>query len=122
MALGYLVDASVLTRLAHGTVRAALEPLAARGEAGRAAISDLEIGFSARSEAEWAELLGALGELRSVEVTAADLHRALDVQRELARRRRRGRKIPDLLVAAAAERKGLVVQVSLCRQRVPESS
>lgn len=109
MALGYLVDTSVLTRLAHGTVRAALEPLAARGEAARTTISDLEIGLSARSEAEWTELLGALGELRSVEIAATDLHRALDIQRELAQRRLRGRKIPDLLVAAAAERRGLVV-------------
>ncbi len=38
-----------------------------------------------------------------------DVRRALDVQRRLARRRLRGRKVPDLLVAAAAERAGLVV-------------
>lgn len=109
MALGFLVDTSVLTRLSDASVRAALEPLAASGEAGRTTISDLEIGFSARSEREWTELLGALGELPSVEITATDLQRALEVQRELARRRLRGRKIPDLLVAAAAERSGLVV-------------
>ena len=109
MALGFLVDTSVLTRLSDASVRAALEPLAASGEAGRTTISDLEIGFSARSEREWTELLGALSELPSVEITATDLQRALEVQRELARRRLRGRKIPDLLVAAAAERSGLVV-------------
>lgn len=109
MALGYLVDTSVLTRLAHPSIRTALEPLAALGEAGRTTISDLEVGFSARNEEEWADLLAALGELPSVEVAGADFRRALEVQRLLAGRRLRGRKVPDLLVAAAAERTGLVV-------------
>lgn len=39
----------------------------------------------------------------AVETTAAHLRRALQVQRLLARRSRRGRKIPDLLIAVAAE-------------------
>ena len=38
-----------------------------------------------------------------VETTAAHIARALRVQRLLAERSKRGRKIPDLLVAAAAE-------------------
>jgi predicted nucleic acid-binding protein len=109
LALSYLADTSVLTRLAHPSVRAALEPLATRGEVGRTTISDLEVGFSARSEEEWTDLLAALAELRSVEVTATDVRRAIDVQRLLARQRQRGRKVPDLLVAAAAERRGLVL-------------
>lgn len=107
MALGYLVDTSVLTRLVHRPVRAALEPLAAMGEVGRTTISDLEIGFSARNGDEWERLVGAVGELLSVEVTAADFHRALEVQRLLARRTLRGRKVPDLLVAAAGERRAV---------------
>jgi predicted nucleic acid-binding protein len=109
VALAYLVDTSVLTRLAQPSVRAAVEPLAARGEAGRTTISDLEVGFSARDEEDWARLSAALAEFGSVEITPADVHRALDVQRLLARRRLRGRKVPDLLVAAAAERAGLAV-------------
>ncbi len=109
MALGYLVDTSVLTRLGHPSVRAALEPLAALGEAGRTTISDLEVGFSARDGEEWTRLQAALEELVSVEITEADVHRALEVQRDLARSRLRGRKVPDLLFAAAAERRGLVV-------------
>lgn len=44
-----------------------------------------------------------------VEITAAHLRRALQVQRSLASKSQRGRKIPDLLVAAAAEEHGLVV-------------
>jgi predicted nucleic acid-binding protein len=61
MALTHLVDTSVLTRLAEPTVRAALEPLAALGRVGSAGISDLEVGFSARSVREWDELQNALG-------------------------------------------------------------
>jgi len=38
-----------------------------------------------------------------VDTTAAHVRRALQVQRLLAQRSQRGRKIPDLLVAAAAE-------------------
>jgi predicted nucleic acid-binding protein len=44
-----------------------------------------------------------------VETTGAHLRRARQVQRMLAGRHQRGRKVPDLLVAAAAEAKRLVV-------------
>ncbi|MGI8730133.1 MAG: PIN domain-containing protein, partial [Solirubrobacteraceae bacterium] len=44
-----------------------------------------------------------------VETTAAHLRRALQVQRLLAQRSQRGRKIPDLLIAAAAEQLDVVV-------------
>jgi predicted nucleic acid-binding protein len=44
-----------------------------------------------------------------VETTAEHLHRALQVQRLLAERSQRGRKIPDLLIAAAAEQLALTV-------------
>ncbi|MFZ0215874.1 MAG: PIN domain-containing protein, partial [Candidatus Dormiibacterota bacterium] len=70
---------------------------------GRVAVSDLEIGFSARDADEWDRLLCALNAFESLETTAAHVSRALEVQRLLAGRRLRGRKIPDLLVAAAAE-------------------
>jgi hypothetical protein len=44
-----------------------------------------------------------------VETTAGHLRRARQVQRALASRSQRGRKIPDLLIAAAAEEAGLVL-------------
>jgi len=53
MALTHLLDSSALTRLHHAAVRDAIEPAAARGELARAGISDLEIGYSARSTTEW---------------------------------------------------------------------
>jgi predicted nucleic acid-binding protein len=109
MALTHLVDTSVLTRLAEPTVRAALEPLAAVGRVGRSGISDLEIGFSARTAREWDQLQGALGVFALIETDARHMKRARQVQRMLASRSQRGRKVPDLLVAATAEDAGLIV-------------
>ncbi len=109
MALRFLVDTSVVKRLGSAEVRAAVEPLAAAGELGRPGICDLEVGYSARNAKEWDELVGALDVFAAVDTTAAHLHRALQVQRMLAERSQRGRKIPDLLVAAAAEELDVVV-------------
>jgi predicted nucleic acid-binding protein len=109
MAIGNLLDTSVLTRLGEPLVRAVVEPLAAIGRAARAGISDLEIGYSARSAAEWDELVGALDALELVETTAEHIQRARQVQRMLAVNSQRGCKIPDLLVAAAAEHAGYTV-------------
>lgn len=103
MALSFLVDTSVLTRLGRADVRAVVEPLAAAGRLGRPRICDLEIGYSTRNAGEWDRLVGALDALDAVDTTAAHVRRALQVQRLLAGRGQRGRKIPDLLVAAAAE-------------------
>ena len=60
VALTHLVDTSVLTRLGAPSVRSVVEPLAAAGRLGRAGISDLEVGFSARNLREWDGLQGAL--------------------------------------------------------------
>lgn len=54
-------------------------------------------------------LVGSLDAFDALETTAAHVNRALQVQRLLATRRQRGRKIPDLLVAAAAEELGIPV-------------
>jgi predicted nucleic acid-binding protein len=109
VALTHLVDTSVLTRLREPTVRAALESLTANGQAARAGISDLEVGFSARTSVEWDSLQEALDAFQVVETDAGHMRRARQVQRLLAARSQRGRKVPDLLVAAAAEEAGLAV-------------
>lgn len=109
MALTFLLDTSVVKRLQYLDVRSAIEPLAAAGELGRPSICDLEVGYSARNAQEWDQLVGALDAFRAVDTTAAHLRRALQVQRLLAARSQRGRKIPDLLVAAAAEELGAIV-------------
>ena len=109
MALTHLVDTSVLTRLREPAIREAIEPRAERGELARAGISDLEIGYSARSAAEWDELAEALDVFELIETTADHVRRARQVERLLAAKHQRGRKIPDLLVAAAAEARDLGV-------------
>lgn len=109
MALTSLIDTSVLKRLHQPGIRDVIEPMAQAGEVGRARISDLEIGYSARNAAEWDKLVGALEIFELVETTAEHVHRARQVQKLLAAKKQRGRKIPDLLVAAAAEERDLVV-------------
>lgn len=109
MALTHLLDTSVLTRLREPTVRDAVEERARRGELARAGISDLEIGFSARNAAEWDRLADAVDVFELVESTAEHMRRARQAQRLLASRHQRGRKVPDLLVAAAAEAHSLTV-------------
>ena len=102
MALSYLIDTSALKRMGQPEVRAAVEPLTARAEVARATICDLEVGYSARTGTEWDQLIGALDVFTPVDTTSAHVRRALQVQRLLAQRSQRGRKIPDLLIAAAA--------------------
>ena len=109
MALTHLVDTSVLTKLRRQEVRRVVEPLAQTGSLARAGISDLELGFSARSANEWDQISEALGAFELIETSAGHVRRARHVQRLLAAKHQRGRKVPDLLIAAAAEAHELVV-------------
>ena len=76
MALTHLVDTSVLVRLDRPTVRAVLRPLADSGRIGRAGISDLEVGFSARTASEWDSLHEAMAVFQLIETDARHLRRA----------------------------------------------
>jgi len=109
VALTYLVDTSVLKRLGRPEVRDVIGPLAATGQLGRPTNCDLEVGYSARNSEERARLIHALGAFDEVPTTAEHVTRALQVQRLLAQGSQRGRKIPDLLIAAAAEALGVTV-------------
>jgi len=109
MALTHLVDTSVLARLAQPEVRSVVEPRAERGELARAEMSDLEVEYSARSASEWDRLAGALAVFELVATTSEHVRRAKQVQRLLAAKHQRGRKVPDLLIAAAAEAESLIV-------------
>jgi predicted nucleic acid-binding protein len=109
MALTHLVDSSVLTRLRRPAIREAIEPMVERSALARAGISDLEVGYPARSAPEWDRLAEGLEAFELVETTADHLRRARQVQRLLASKHQRGRKIPDLLIAAAAEARNLTV-------------
>ncbi len=109
MGLTHLIDTSVVSRLGAPTVRAAIEPLVSEGRVGRAGITDLEVGYGSRNPREWDQDMSDLAVFELVETSAEHVRRARQVQRLLAARSRRGRKIPDLLIAAAAEDAGLTV-------------
>ena len=109
MAVTHLADTSVLTRLGSPSVREILEPLFQVGAVGRTGMSDLEIGFSPRNGEEWDALTMALEVMALIPITVEHFSRARQVQRLLAAKGLRGRKIPGLLIAAAAEEKGLIV-------------
>ena len=74
---------------------------------GRCTMSDLELGFSARNAEEWDTIASAVSALATVEVESADFRRALTVQRSLAATGLKGRRVPDLIIAAVAERLGV---------------
>jgi predicted nucleic acid-binding protein len=109
VALTHLVDTSVITRLSEPAVRAVVEPLTEAGQVGRAGITDLEVGYGSRNAREWDQDMAALSVFQLVETTAEHVQRARQVQRLLAARSQRGRKVPDLLIAAAAEQDRLLL-------------
>lgn len=107
--MNVLLDTSVLTRLREPRVRARVEALAIAREAHVCAITSLEIGSSARNAEEFDALTSQLRQFEQVDVSPGDFDSALLTQRSLAERGHRGRKIPDLLIAAIAQRHGLTV-------------
>jgi hypothetical protein len=104
----FLLDTSVLTRLRAPSHVQRIEQLDGDGLA-RTSMTDLEIGFSARSADEWDRLVAALAAFRRIDVEAHHFDRAQQVQRRLVADGLRGRKVPDLLIAAVAEATSLTV-------------
>lgn len=106
----YLVDKSALARMPLPPVRERLGPLIEAGEAATCSIVDLEVLFSARDHEEH-ERIRTRRRLAYVQVplTQEIFDRAVEVQGDLARRKRHRLPIPDLVIAAAAEAAGLTV-------------
>lgn len=101
----YLADKSALSRLPKPEVGDRLGPLLADGAVATCGVVMLEVLYSARSNTDYAATMEQLQGLERVPVDDAAFDRALEVQRELARRgEHRGASLPDLLLAAAAER------------------
>lgn len=108
----YLIDKSALARVARQpAVRAALERLDESGVLATSAIIDLEIGYSARSLAEFESVAADRASLyQELPLTRTVTDRARRVQRELVRTgQHRGPGVPDLLIAATAEVYGATV-------------
>jgi predicted nucleic acid-binding protein len=110
MALSFLLDTSVLTRLAKSPVSVRLGEIEDDNVAlARCMMTDLEIGSSASNGKEATMLKAVLEAYVSVEVESQDFHQALELQVALAEAGLKGRKPPDLLIAAVALRLGLTV-------------
>jgi predicted nucleic acid-binding protein len=107
----YLADTSALARLHHQVVAAALVPLIESGVVATCGVIEFELGWATRSSAEsdqvradrdaGYEWLATLDE---------DWRRALGIQASLWRSgRMRAAGLPDLLIAAVAERERVTV-------------
>lgn len=107
----FLADKSAIARLeTQAAVRAALNPLLLKAEVATCGVVELELLYSATSPANYREVAESLGAMPRVEVSEAAVRRALEIQGMFAERsQHRGVSLPDLLVAACAERAGLTV-------------
>lgn len=107
----YLADQSALARLRHPPVAARLGPLIEAGLVATCPMVELEVLFSAKSGDEY-EVVRADRQLGYEWLPMGDQEwdRALEVQRELAAiGQLRAVAIPDLLIAATAERHRVTV-------------
>jgi hypothetical protein len=107
----YLADKSAIVHLAEPGVAAKLVPLIMAGEVATCGIVELEVLYSARSEKDLKEIRAdrALAYPR-VPMSEVDFARAEDVLALLAKKgHHRAVSLPDLLIAAVAERAGLTV-------------
>lgn len=107
----YLADTSALARLRHQPVAAVLAPLIAAGLVATCGVIEFELGWATRSDAE-------LDQVRAdrkagyewLPTHDEDWRRALDVQAALWRSgRMRAVGLPDLLIAAVADRERVTV-------------
>jgi predicted nucleic acid-binding protein len=106
----YLPDKSVWARLKQPAVRAAFTPYVDRGLVATCPIIDLEILYSARSGPEHDHFRSQRAAFEYLPMTDEIAQRALDVQGLLAQKsQHRSVSIPDLLIAATAERFSLTV-------------
>lgn len=107
----YLADKSALARAREPAVSERLRELVATGRLLTCSMVDIEILFSARNGGEHEAIRRdrALG-YRRIDMLQADFDRAIAIQGLLADRgHHRAAAIPDLLIAAVAERAGCTV-------------
>jgi predicted nucleic acid-binding protein len=107
----YLADKSALARLPHPAVAAWLEPRILDGEVARCSIVDLELLYSAQTHKDLVSIRDdRVAGFPLVETTQPDFDRSVEVMAMLAKTgHHRAVSIPDLIIAAVAERAGLVV-------------
>lgn len=107
----FLADKSALARVRIAEIASFLEPLILSGRVATCAVIDLEVLFSARSYDDLVRTRRVRAKaFPNVPMTQADFDRAIEVMTELAKRgEHRVVGLPDLLIAAVAERRDLTV-------------
>jgi len=106
----YLADKSVWSRVTKPAVRTALEPLIVSGRVATCGMVDAEMLFSARNVADHERIRAQRLALEWLPIFDECWARVADVQRMLTSRGlHRAVPIPDLLIAATAERHGVSV-------------
>jgi predicted nucleic acid-binding protein len=107
----FLADKSALARRqTRAQVREALDPLLLEGEVATCGIVEAEMLYSASSRSNYRAAAKALRGMPRAPLDERCVQRALEVQAMLAERsQHRAVPLPDLLVAACAERAGLAV-------------
>lgn len=107
----YLADTSALSRLDRPVIDAALSPLIEAGQVAMCPMVELEVLFSARSPDDYRRRQRQLRDgFERLAMPDEVWQRALEVQSALAQRSgHRGAALPDLLIAATAERHRVVV-------------
>lgn len=111
MTASHLADESALVRVGRPEVERRLGPLLLAGKLATCGIVDLEMLFSARDHRDLREIRAVRrASYQLVAMRQEDFDRAIDVMESLSKRgQHRGVTLPDLLIAAAAERESLIV-------------
>jgi len=107
----YLADKSALVRMKAPQVAARLAPLIQDGEVATCGVVELEVLYSARGEMDLiATRSRRAAAFPRIAMSEEDFNRAEDVMARLARKgHHRAVSLPDLLIAAVAERSRLVI-------------
>jgi predicted nucleic acid-binding protein len=107
----WLCDKSVLGRVDVAAVADAVLPRVQAGQVGVALVTELEVGYSARSTQDYAATRQDLLDLLiPVTMPVRAEERARELQRDLvARGRHRGVSVPDLVLAAIADIEELTI-------------
>jgi predicted nucleic acid-binding protein len=102
----YLIDTSAFARATRPGVGDALAPIIDAGMGATCPVVELEALYTARSPDDYEAIRADRAAAYSMlPMDGEDFARALDVQRSLASRsQHRGASLPDLLIAACAER------------------
>ncbi|MFE7129758.1 PIN domain nuclease [Streptomyces sp. NPDC057638] len=106
-----MIDNSAMNRMKYDSVAARLEPLIMAGVVATCGMLEVEALYSAQSPDNYENLRAKrLAILTYVDSEEEDWQAALEVQRAMAAKsQHRGLKIPDLVIAAVADRMNLTL-------------